>query len=146
MGLHVDVFTPEQLFGASNRQLFNGVHVLAAAVIASSRVALRVLVGHQRPLRGLNRGAGVIFRRNQHEFFTLTFFFGAKCRVYLGVFPLNRFERADGVSHPLFLRPFNLDGRLSSFDRRVYGFGGSLRFFSPIRGFLSLRLFTCFNE
>ena len=45
VGLHVGVLGPEQLLGAVDGQLLHDVHVLAAAVVAVTGVALGVFVG-----------------------------------------------------------------------------------------------------
>ena len=43
--LHVDVLATEDLARAIARQVLNDVGILAAAVIAAARIALRVFVG-----------------------------------------------------------------------------------------------------
>jgi hypothetical protein len=65
VGLHVGEFGAEQLLGAVDRQLLDHVDVLAAAVVALARVALGVLVGELRALRGHHRRRGVVLRGNQ---------------------------------------------------------------------------------
>ena len=45
MGLYVGGFCTEQLFDAVNRQLFNDIDILAAAVIAAAGIAFGVFVG-----------------------------------------------------------------------------------------------------
>ena len=55
--LHVGEVRAEELFRALDRQRLRDVHELAAAVIAFSRIALGVFVGHHRALR-LQHSAG----------------------------------------------------------------------------------------
>ena len=55
MRLHVRVIGVEQHLQAVDRQLLGLIHVLAAAVVPTPGVALRVLVGHDRAL-GLHDG------------------------------------------------------------------------------------------
>ena len=55
MRLDIDVLRSEQRPGPLHRQTLHHVHVLAAAVVAPPRIALRVLVGHERTL-GLEHG------------------------------------------------------------------------------------------
>ena len=43
--LHIDPLGPKNSFGALNGQVFGLVYLLAAAVVASARVAFRVFVG-----------------------------------------------------------------------------------------------------
>jgi hypothetical protein len=63
--LDVGVLGPEQLLGTVDRELLDDVDVLAAAVVAPSRVALRVLVGEHRALR-LEDGLGDEVLRGDH--------------------------------------------------------------------------------
>ena len=99
MRLDVGVLAPEQLLGPGNGQFFDFIHELAPAVIAPPRIAFRVLVGHQRPLRGQDSGARIIFRSNQHQLVALSFFFRAKSRIDIGIFLLNGFQCPDNVAH-----------------------------------------------
>ena len=57
VGLHVGPGGTKQLLGPLNRQFLDGVHVLAAAVVALGRQTLGVLVGEHRAL-GLHHGPG----------------------------------------------------------------------------------------
>ena len=61
VGLHVGVVNSEQVFGALDGQALCYVNELAAAVVAPSRVALGVLVGHHRSLGLQDSAAGVVF-------------------------------------------------------------------------------------
>ena len=75
MGLHVGAVGTEQFFCTVDGKLFGNVDVLAASVVAATGVALGVLVGKHRS-RGLeHRGAGVVFRSDHHQLFTLALFF-----------------------------------------------------------------------
>ena len=66
--LHVGELRAEELLRALDRQRLGDVHELAAAVIALSRIALGVFVGHHRALR-LEHGAGHdVFGRDQLDF------------------------------------------------------------------------------
>ena len=65
VGLHVGVIDAEELFGALDSQPFGHVNELASAVVAPSRVALGVLVGHHRPLRLQDGAAGVVLRGDE---------------------------------------------------------------------------------
>ena len=99
MGLDVDMLAPEQLLGTRNGQLFDRIHVLAAAVIAPPWIAFRVFVGHQRSLRGQDREARIIFGSDQHQLVALSFLFGAKSRVDLRIFLFDCFQGPDDVAH-----------------------------------------------
>ena len=62
VGLDVGVLSGEQRFGAVDRQRLHLIDVLAAAVIALARIALRVLVGEDRAHGGQDGRAGVVLR------------------------------------------------------------------------------------
>ena len=64
VGLDVDMFGAEQLLGPIDCQLFNGVHVLTAAVPSFARIAFRVFVGEDAALCFHNGAAGEVFRRD----------------------------------------------------------------------------------
>jgi hypothetical protein len=55
MRLHVGVIGAEQLLGAVDGQLFDFIHMLAAAVVALARVAFGVLVGQPLPWACITR-------------------------------------------------------------------------------------------
>jgi hypothetical protein len=60
VGLHVGVPAPNSCFSAVDGQLLDHVDVLAAAVVALAGVALGVLVGQLRALRGHHGRRGVV--------------------------------------------------------------------------------------
>lgn len=62
----------EELLRTRDRELFDDVNVLAAAVVAAAGVALGVLVGEHRPLRREHRGRGVVFAGDQLDVRFLT--------------------------------------------------------------------------
>ena len=69
--LHVGVLGTEELFGASDRELLDLVHDLAAAVVALPGQALGVLVREHRA-DGLQYGRpGEVLRRDQLELIAL---------------------------------------------------------------------------
>ena len=55
VGLHVGPGGPEELLGALNRQFFDGIDVLTAAVVAAVGQAFGVLIGEHRALGGHHR-------------------------------------------------------------------------------------------
>src|SRR6185312_16279740 len=65
--LHVRVFGAEQRLRARDRQAFDDVHVLAAAVVAASRVTFGVFVGEDGARRLEDGAADEVFRRDQLE-------------------------------------------------------------------------------
>ncbi len=86
MRLDIDVFGTENLLAPLNRQIFNGIRMLAAAVVPLTRVALGVFVGEQRPLGGKHRRTGEVFRGNQEQFFTLPDLFRLNRGIDLGIY------------------------------------------------------------
>src|SRR4051794_40026273 len=58
--LNVSEFSSEELLCAVDRQLLDDVDELAAAIVASTRVALSVFVGEYTAGRLHDRGAGVV--------------------------------------------------------------------------------------
>ena len=67
VGLDIGVLGPEDLLGAVPGQVFDDVHLVAAAVVALARVALGVLVG-EVGAHGLHDGAGrVVLRRDEFQ-------------------------------------------------------------------------------
>jgi len=65
MRLHVAAIAPEQLGQPIAGQILDGVHVLAAAVVAFARIALGVLVGEHRADGLQDRLGHVVFRGDQ---------------------------------------------------------------------------------
>ena len=72
VGLNVGPCRTKQLLGPLNRQCFNGVDVLAAAVVALARQALRVFVGEHRALGLHHRTGRKVLTGNQLEVRLLT--------------------------------------------------------------------------
>ena len=65
MRLDIGTFCAEQLLGALNGNLFNDIDILAAAIIALARIALRIFVG-QYTAHGSHHGRGnEVFGGNQ---------------------------------------------------------------------------------
>ena len=71
MGLDVHMVRAEELLGALDRQRLDHIHVLAAPIVAATGIPFRVLVGHERALRGQDRQAGEVLRRDQEDLFAL---------------------------------------------------------------------------
>ena len=71
MGLDIHVVRAEDLLGALDRQRLDHVHVLATPIVPATRIALGVLVGHDRALRGQDRRAGEVLRRDQQDLVAL---------------------------------------------------------------------------
>ena len=69
--LDVHVLRAEHLLGPVDGQLLGDVDPLAAAVVALARIALGVLVGEYRALRGEHRGARVVLRGEISETYAL---------------------------------------------------------------------------
>ncbi len=69
--LHVGEVAAEELLGALDRQFLGDVDELAAAIVALARIALGILVGHDRALR-FEHGAGDdVFRGDQLDLMAL---------------------------------------------------------------------------
>ena len=75
----------EDLLVTLNRQRLDNVHVLAAPVVAATRIALGVLVGHERALRSQDCRAGEVLRRDQQNLFALAEAFLPDGLVDLGI-------------------------------------------------------------
>src|SRR5947209_3087963 len=90
MGLDVHMVRAEDLLGALDRQRLDHVHVLAAPIVAATRIALSVLVGHDRALRGQDRRAGEVLRRDQQDLVSLATALLADGLVDLGIGRLQR--------------------------------------------------------
>ena len=67
VGLHVGMLGPEQLLRPVDRQLLSDVDELAGAIVAASRVALRVLVRERGALRFEHRATRVVLRCDEHD-------------------------------------------------------------------------------
>ncbi len=90
MRLHVGVFRAEQFLGAIDGQLLDLVGVLAAAVVALARIALRVFVGENRA-HGLEHRLGdQVLRGNQFQSSSLPLGFVAKQLRDLRIDPIER--------------------------------------------------------
>ena len=75
MRLDIGVVGVKKLFGAVAGNVFGYVHILAAAVITTSRITLGVFIG-QRGAHGLqNRRRNKIFRSDEFYMGALTFHF-----------------------------------------------------------------------
>ena len=72
MGLHIGVSAVEQFFGAVNGQLLGLIYILAAAIIATARIAFGIFIGHHAALGFKHSAANNIFRRDQLNFILLT--------------------------------------------------------------------------
>src|SRR6266852_1014952 len=90
MGLDIHMIRAEDLLGALDRQRLDYVHVLAAPVVAATGIALGVLVGHERALRGQDRRAGEVLRRDQQNLFALAAALLPDSLVDLGIGRLQR--------------------------------------------------------
>jgi hypothetical protein len=71
MRLHVRKSGAEQLLDPVDREPLRDIDVLAAAVIATARIALGVFVGQHRALRLQHRAADDVFGRDQFDFVAL---------------------------------------------------------------------------
>jgi hypothetical protein len=72
VGLHIGKISAEKLLGPLDGDVFNHIHALTAAVIASAGVSLGVFVGEYGPGSGQNSGADDIFGSNQLNVLLLT--------------------------------------------------------------------------
>ena len=98
VGLDVDVFGAEELFGAVAGQVFDDVGVLAAAVVALSGVALCVFVGKNGACGFEDRAADEVFGGNHLEAFVLAPYFVFNLLGDLGVGGGQRSVQIDGHS------------------------------------------------
>src|SRR4029077_16656031 len=73
MRLHVGELRVEQRLDTVDRQLLDDVDVLAAAVVAPARVALRIFIGQHGTLSLHDRDRRVVFRRDHLEAAALAF-------------------------------------------------------------------------
>ena len=97
--LHVGGLGAKQPLDAVDGQLLGHVHVLAAAVVALARVALGVLVGQLRALRGHHRGRGVVFAGDQLDVGLLAGVLGLDGGPQLGVGLFDEDLAAEHGSH-----------------------------------------------
>jgi hypothetical protein len=90
----------KELLRALDRELLGDVDVLAAAVVALAGIALSVLVGEHRALRGEDRGARVVLRRDQLDVVFLSVQLVAQRLPQLGIDFCEGFvgEHVDGGS------------------------------------------------
>jgi hypothetical protein len=72
--LDIDVFRPKKLFRAIDRQLFDYVDILTAAIPAFARVTFGILIRQAGALRLHDRAAGKVFRGNQLDVLALAAF------------------------------------------------------------------------
>ena len=89
VGLHVGRFSTEQLFDAVNGQLFDHIHMLAAAVVALAGVAFGVFIGQLRALGFHDGGGAVVFAGDQLNVLLLALVFGLDGGKYFGIDNLN---------------------------------------------------------
>ena len=99
MGLHIGVFRPEKRLGAFARQIFNDIDILAAAVIALSRIPFGIFVGQVRAHCGQNRVADEVFGCNQLQMLALARQFLAHRVADFGINSLDGFE----INHSPYL-------------------------------------------
>ena len=71
MRLHIGMLRPEKLFGTVNRQLFDNINLMTAAIVTLAGIAFGVFVGHDRALRFQNGAGDNVFRRDQFDFVAL---------------------------------------------------------------------------
>ena len=83
--LNVDVFRTKQLLRPFDRQVFDDIHVFAAAVVSPPRISLRVLVRHEGALRGKHGRAGEILGGDQQNFLPLPPAFPTDGLVHLDI-------------------------------------------------------------
>jgi len=100
VGLDVDVFGAVELFRPLDGEILDGVHMLAAAVVALTWVALRVLVRHDAPLGLHHRLGDVVLRCDHFEVLFLSALLAGDglrdCRVGL---PKMRVVHSHGLEH-----------------------------------------------
>ena len=99
--LHVGMLRAEQLLRAIAGQVFHDVDVLAAAVIALARIALRVFIGQVGAHRRKHRVADKVFGRDQLDMLALTGQLIVHRCAQLGIDRLDGFE----INHA-FAPPF----------------------------------------
>jgi len=85
MGLHVGVGAAEEALGPGDGQGFHTIHRAAAAVIAPTRVAFRVLVGEHRALHFQHGAADDVLRGDQFDRMPLPRIFGSHVAGRFGV-------------------------------------------------------------
>jgi hypothetical protein len=86
IGLHVGKAAIEQLAGAFNRKFLSNINEVAAAVIATTRIALGVFVGHHRALRFHHGARNDVFRGDQLNLMLLAtkLAFDGSCQFRIG--------------------------------------------------------------
>ena len=75
MGLDIGEWGVKKFHGPVNSQLFGLIHIFTTAVIALARVAFRIFVGENGPLRRKDGRGGVIFRSDHFQPGLLAFAF-----------------------------------------------------------------------
>jgi hypothetical protein len=85
MRLHVDVLRSEDLLGTFDGEGFDGIDMLAAAIVTLAGVSLRVLVGHDAALCSQDRATGEVFRGDQQQVVALPLALGLNGFVGLQV-------------------------------------------------------------
>src|SRR5215218_5178328 len=78
VGLHVDVLRPEELFRPLDGDVLDLVHLLVAAVVALTRIALSVLVRKDRALRRQDSGRGEVLACDKLDGRALAFQFAVQ--------------------------------------------------------------------
>jgi hypothetical protein len=99
MWLNVHMFGTKDLFAALDGQLFNGVHVLAATIIAFTGIAFGIFVRHEGALRRQHCWTGEVFRGDQQQLVALSFLFGIDGGVDLGIGGLQGVKGAHCIFH-----------------------------------------------
>jgi hypothetical protein len=102
VGLDIDVVATENLLGALDRERLGDVHKLTAAVVAATRVALRILVREDRALRLQNGARNEVLRGDHLEGAALTLQFGVQHCLDLGV-QLRQRHVVEGIHRVLLL-------------------------------------------
>ena len=77
IGLHIGEIAGKQLLGALDRQFLGDVDEFAAAIVALARIALGILVGHDRALRLKHGPRNDVLRGDQLDLVALAAQFGA---------------------------------------------------------------------
>ena len=85
MRLNVHMLGAENLLAALDGQVFDGVHMLAAAVVPFAGIPFGILVRHQGTLRGQHGWTGEVLRGDQQQLVALAFFLGIDGGIDLGI-------------------------------------------------------------
>ena len=92
MRLDVGMLCAKELLRAVAGQILHDVHILASAVIALARIALRIFIGQVRAHRGEHCVADEVLRSDQLDVLVLTGELVVHRRAQLGINRLNGFE------------------------------------------------------